>query len=148
MWSVLGAGGDGIVGDPHAVSGGEVGEASNAVVHVPHVAVVGVVVVERRGLALGLRLDLAGAVGGRDELEELVVDVLLDGGSPGAPDANVGVVLDDCVETTGWASRAPSLHFGEELLVEGSAVGVEGGAHLAASVGGVHLGESITRSVS
>ena len=77
--SVDGAGGSGIIGLELAVLGAQVSEAGNFVQGVPHVAVVGVVVVV--GVSLGARSGVDLAVGtDLGQFEDLVVDVPVNGG--------------------------------------------------------------------
>lgn len=124
-----------------ALGGGEVLELSDAVKDVPHVAVVGVVVVVGVGLGAGLSGNIAG-VTVLGQHEDLVVDVLLDGGGAGGPNVVLGLGLVQSVEAAGGATGLPAedlvVDFPVELHAEG--VGV-GDRHLAVGVERVVLGE-------
>jgi len=138
--SVDGAGSNGVRGVVLAVVDGEVSVSANGLEDVPHVAVVGGVVVLGEGLGSGFGGDGASGRGG-GQLEDLVVNVVLDGGGASGPDVVTGRLLVDGVEAIGGATFSPGSDGQVDLSVEGVAGGSEEDIHATVGVEGVKLGE-------
>ena len=92
------AGGGGVAGGEGALSNFLVGEGGGVLEGVPHVAVVGRVVVVGEGLRARAGLDGAVSGGSGEELEGDVVDILLDGGGAGQPEVGVLQCIHEFVD--------------------------------------------------